>query len=219
MRPDERAELAAEYALGTLPGDERRAADELMKNDPEFAAEVRNWERRLLPLAAEVPTVMPRPELRARILEAIDPPGQIIALRRQVTRWRGLAAAATALAACLAAAVIWTAQPQPSGRYVAVLQPEGQGAAFLASVDVANGTISVRRVQAEPQAGKSFELWAVGDGRSEPESLGLIDEGLSRAVRLTPGTILAVSLEPAGGSPTGAPTGPVLYTGSLVKTE
>jgi anti-sigma-K factor RskA len=74
-------------------------------------------------------------------------------------------------------------------------------------------------VQAEAPAGKSYELWAIGDGRKQPESLGIIDKDVQRNVAISPGTILAVSLEPAGGSPTGQPTGPVVYTGKLVPTQ
>ena len=103
------------------------------------------------------------------------------------------------------------------------MQSEGPGPAFVAAVDLSAGTISVRRVGAEPQAGKSYEVWAVGGGRDKPQSLGVIDASLkipqSRFGTLAPDTVLAISLEPEGGSPTGQPTGPVLYTGTLVATE
>ena len=77
------------------------------------------------------------------------------------------------------------------------------------------------------EAGKTYELWAVGGGRAAPQSLGVIDaslkiptEYLGKVDPATLGeTVFAISLEPQGGSPTGAPTGPVLYTGKLVATE
>jgi anti-sigma-K factor RskA len=219
MQPDEIEETAAEFVLGTLSEAERREAEALLEQDGEFARAVRRWENRLLPLASTAAPAEPPARLRGRIMEAIGRGGEIVRLRRQVAVWRGLAAAGGALAAALAATVLWLAAPGEDMRYVAVLQPENQGPAFIASIDLTAGTISVRRVQAEAPAGKSYELWAIGDGRKQPESLGIIDKDVQRNVAISPGTILAVSLEPAGGSPTGQPTGPVVYTGKLVPTQ
>ena len=72
---------------------------------------------------------------------------------------------------------------------------------------------------ARPQSGKSFELWALPDNGGAPVSLGLmpesgrLDRELTDAQRaaLRGASKVAVSLEPTGGSPTGAPTGPVLF--------
>lgn len=218
MLPEELEELAAEMALGSLSGQELVNARELFTVDPQFAAAVRRWDDMLFPLTSMTKDVPPPPHVRARIMNAIGG-GEVIKLQRQLSRWKMFSGVSSALAAALAALVIWTAQPEKPARYVAVLQPETQGPAFIATVDVASGMISVRRVQAESQAGKSYELWAVGDGRDKPQSLGLIDDGLTSSVKVSPATILAVSLEPAGGSPTGQPTGPVLFQGKLVKTE
>ena len=114
--------------------------------------------------------------------------------------------------------------PRPA-QYVAVLQKDAASPAFLLSVDLDRGTFTVRTVGAERQAGKSYELWLVSDRFPAPRSLGLIgDSGFTVEPRLAsydPATInsatYAVSLEPQGGSPTGAPTGPVLYAGKLVQ--
>ena len=86
---------------------------------------------------------------------------------------------------------------------------------------------TVRTVGAQPQPGKSYELWAVGGGRDKPQSLGVIDASFripaSKLGKIDPAvlndTLFAVSLEPEGGSPTGQATGPVLFTGKLVATE
>ena len=219
MLPEELEELASEYVLGTLDAAEREEAKALLRSDRNFAVAVRRWERRLVPLAAEVKPVTPPEYMRRRILGAIGGGAEVIRLKRQVNVWRGLSLMTGALAAALTAFMIWNAKPSEQGRYVAVLQPDSQGPAFIATVDVASGAITVRRVLAEAQAGKSYELWAVGGGRAQPESLGLIDGDVKTQAMLSPDTVLAVSLEPAGGSPTGQPTGPVLYTGKLVATE
>jgi anti-sigma-K factor RskA len=73
-------------------------------------------------------------------------------------------------------------------------------------------------VEVTLQADRALELWAVPPSGA-PRSLGLIAGNAATVVRrdkLLDGTAaLAVSLEPSGGSPTGAPTGPVLYVGKL----
>lgn len=228
--------LAGEYALGTLDAGERLEAHNLMQRDPAFAASVRTWEGRLAAFSAGVKTLRPPNHVRGAVLRRIAGESRrredVVGLRRQMKLWRGTAVTTGVLASGLAAAlaaflIIEPTTPPSQGRYVAVLQTEGPGPAFVATIDVGAGTVSVRRVAAEPQPGKSYELWAVGGGRDKPRSLGLIDAGARiDAARLgqadsaaLAATVFAVSLEPQGGSPTGQPTGPVLFKGKLVATE
>ena len=67
-------------------------------------------------------------------------------------------------------------------------------------------------------AAKALELWAVPT-QGAPRSLGLVspERGATvlRAGLLQGTAAFAVSLEPAGGSPTGAPTGPILSVGKV----
>jgi anti-sigma-K factor RskA len=114
--------------------------------------------------------------------------------------------------------------PRPA-QYVAVLQRDAASPAFLLTFDLDKRTLTVRTVRAERQPGKAYELWLVSDRFQSPRSLGLIgnEEFTQRpqlanydAVTINRATY-AVSLEPEGGSPTGAPTGPVLYTGKLLQ--
>ena len=230
---DDSVALAGEYVLGTLTVSERAEAETRIDRESAFAALVLAWERHFAPLAAAVAPLQPPAHLRRRILEAIGgsgvSAGNVVQLRRQLNLWRGFTVGAAALAAALAAVIlVRPPAPQvPGGKYVAVLQPEGPGPAFVATIDLASGTVSALRIGAEPQAGKSYELWAVGGGRDKPQSLGLVDASLKipadKLGKVDPATlretIFAVSLEPQGGSPTGQPTGPVLYTGKLVATE
>src|SRR5687767_11202980 len=73
-------------------------------------------------------------------------------------------------------------------------------------------------------AANSYELWMLPEGRA-PVSLGLLPGTGNAALPLDAEALavlaqtmtLAVSLEPAGGSPTGAPTGPVLFTAPLLR--
>lgn len=111
-------------------------------------------------------------------------------------------------------------------QYVALLQTDGTSPAFILTVDAATKTFTVRRVGAEQQAGKSYELWIVSDRLQRPRSLGVIggDEFTTRAALAAydPDTVnqatYAVTVEPEGGSPTGVATGPIVFTGKLIET-
>jgi anti-sigma-K factor RskA len=114
----------------------------------------------------------------------------------------------------------------PSGQYVAVLQQDGNSPAFILTVDAATRNFTVRRVGATEEPGKSFELWLISDKLSQPRSLGVIgaDEFTERPVlsSFDAATIndatYAVTVEPAGGSPTGAPTSAPIFSGKLIES-
>jgi anti-sigma-K factor RskA len=225
---DELDALAGEYVLGTLGADERRAAEARLAADPAFEAAVAAWENRLQPLADALPAVEPPDGVLDRVLSRIDgvhgAGGEnVVHLRRALQRWRLTAAATAAAAAMLAGVVLLdlTAPPVRQSEYVAVLTSEGAAPKFVASVNLDKGTISLRRVVTEAvPADKSYELWAIEPGQA-PKSMGLVEQAsvtmpLDHAMDdLT----LAISLEPKGGSTTGAPTGPVIFSGTLVPTE
>ena len=223
--------LAGEYVLGTLSAAERLEAQTLLSQNSDFAAAVDLWMLRLTPLLLAARSIAPSAQLRERILASIgtaSPSGNVVDLAKRISVWRGVSLVASAIAAALAIFILFKPAPEVvPGNYVAVLQPEGPGAAFVASINVKDGTISVKRLGSQAQAGKTYELWAVGGGREKPQSLGVIDASLkipaSQLGKVDPATlnetVFAISLEPQGGSPTGAPTGPVLYTGKLVVTE
>ncbi len=123
------------------------------------------------------------------------------------------------------------ARPEGGGRaqqdrLVAVLQQQPTAPAFLLTVDTLNRTLVVRRVSATPETSRSYELWLIPNRSTTPRSLGVVgnDEFTQRTL---PGNVdldtlrsatYAVSLEPSGGSPSGAPTGPVLFTGKAVES-
>jgi anti-sigma-K factor RskA len=166
---------------------------------------------------------------------------QIIDLSQRMRRWRGIATMTAAAAAGLAlfiAADIYRPDLLPSqlrrapvqvaaapaGQFVAVLQRDAASPAFIMTVDIDTKAFTVRRVSAEAEAGKSFELWLVHDRFPAPRSLGVIgDTEFTRAAlaAFDQDTInaatYAVTVEPQGGSPTGAATGPIVFTGKLVE--
>lgn len=224
------AELrAAEYVLGTLDASARTAVERQAAADPAARARLQGWERRLAPLTGAVPAVDPPARVRAAVLRSLpgagptDPeaadigPDRVATLRRQVVRWRLAAAGAGLLAAGLALFVALGGPRPEAGRYLAVVQGGGALPALIVRVDTGAGTAQVRPVGAQAPAGHSLQLWYVG--AAGPTPLGLVGASPGR-VTLPPGTapdgVIAVSVEPPGGSPSGKPTGPVVYTGKLI---
>ncbi|HEY8564045.1 MAG TPA: anti-sigma factor [Beijerinckiaceae bacterium] len=234
MSEDEREIRAGEYALGTLRGAERAAFERLLAGDPALREKVRLWAERLAPLGAGIAPVVPPPELWSRVEAAIAaPPASAVlpfpdrmgleALRRSRARWRAGAIGAGSLAAALALAFgleRFLAPPAAQGTFIAAVNRGGDLPALLIRVDPRSGTVQVRPVAAETPQGHSLELWSVAAGAA-PRSLGTLDDPAARhslPQGVSPdGLTLAVSVEPKGGSPTGAPTGPVVYSGRLVR--
>ncbi|HEX4408947.1 MAG TPA: anti-sigma factor [Xanthobacteraceae bacterium] len=200
----------------------------------------------LLPESTEAEAVA-APELEPVPTVAQESRGaDVIQLQRGVRRWRGFTAAMTAIAAVLAAFIVvsqvkpellpnWrhapgavttaAKPPAPGDRFVAVLQQEPTAPAFLLTVNPESRSLTVRRISAGPESGRSYELWLVAKAQA-PRSLGLVgsDEFTTRPIPANfdvdamRGAAYAVSLEPAGGSPSGAPTGPILFTGKMVES-
>ncbi len=156
------------------------------------------------------------------------PSSNVIRLERRLARWRGAAIATGALAAALAIVAVLdrtALPPVPAGqRYVAVVDTGGREPALIAEVDTGTGRITVRSLKAEVPAGHSLELWHVAEGH-QPRSLGILKAGLDvqtiqDALAAGPvNGVIAVTVEPEGGSPSGAPTGPVVYSGQLIPVE
>jgi anti-sigma-K factor RskA len=170
------------------------------------------------------------------------------ALDQNARRWRGLAIAMGAIAVVLAAYVgaaqfapglIATARQTPSQstsaaakrsaapQLVAVLQQEPTPPAFLIMLDSQERTITIRRLTAAPDGGRNYELWMNSAKSPKPVSLGLIGNGEFSSRPIPPNTDIetmltasySVSLEPGGGSPSGAPTGPMLFKGRMIEAS
>ena len=225
--------LAGEYVLGTLDAAERAAVAARRLREPLLNTAIQDWERRLSPLVEAIAPVTPPTGILAKIearISGVDVPpagsATILDLKRRVSRWRTATVVASALAASLAMAigVREFAPKPPSKNLVAVLQKDAASPAFLVSVDIDNRVMTVRPVAAKHEAGKSFELWIIHDSLGAPKSLGVVDEpGAMKKPQLAAfkpdvieGSTYAVTLEPEGGSPSGAPTGPVVFSGKLL---
>lgn len=225
---DERDARAGEYVLGTLDPDERRAAEARMAADPAFRRAVAAWQKRLQPLADAEAPVAPPASLFARIEGRLRSPssesgGNVVALRRSLVRWRISTAVVAAAAASLVAVVVLDrVQAPPQSEFVAVLTaPDGTTPAFVATVDVNSRTIRMVRVASPAPPDKSYELWSIAPNAA-PRSLGVIEQAsLRRVIGEAPSKdiTLAVTLERKGGSPTGAPQGPLVFKGTLLPAQ
>ena len=223
---DDLEALAAEYVVGTLDIDERRAAVERLAVDPAFRAMVAAWEKRLQPLADAAKPLPPNTHLFDGILSRIATTspaaaagGNVVALRRSITRWRIGAAVAAAAAAVLLAVVVIDRTQTPQTEFVAMLTSDGKAPAFVVTVDTVKSTLSIRRVADAAPADKSYELWAVQPG-ADPKSLGVIEQATyTRPLPYQANElVLAVSLEQKGGSVSGKP-GEVVFSGPLLKSQ
>jgi anti-sigma-K factor RskA len=232
-RPDRAARLdglAAEFALGTLPGRVRRRLARAARADPIVAAAIAEWEFRLGVLAEAVPGITPPPlvweGIRSRL--GLAPPAGAApagpAPRWASLRiWQGLALASFAVAFALAVTVFAPRGEAPQDVIVVVLAGPDAKPVLVASAERGTRWLTVKPLApVNLEAGRALELWALPEGAA-PRSLGLIPAaGIARVALPAPAgtalrdvSALAVSLEPAGGSPSGKPTGPVLYTGGV----
>ncbi len=230
-RPRLADRLAAEYVAGSLRGPARRRLEQLLPAHPTLRAAVRRWEAGLMPLTGSVLPQTPSAEVWKRIVARISgaaaPEAPAPAWLSTLAFWRSLSMFAGVVALSL---LVLFANPQPSQPPIIVVlnstapPTDAPGAvtpaSFVASISGDGKAIVTQPlIGVSVQADRALELWAV-PGKGAPRSLGLISaSGASvfKKSKLPAGTAaLAVSLEPPGGSTTGAPTGPVLYVGKLV---
>jgi len=227
-RDPERADvLAAQYVLGTLRGRARDRFARLLRTERRLADAVNAWEERLLPLSESIPPVEPPARVWAHIRSRIQGGPPVIeepaSIWADLRLWRGLTLAAFATALALAIVLLSPLPERPEQTLVAVLAGQDARPVLIASVDRTGRTLRVKPVAPlQLEADRALELWALPQGGA-PRSLGLISpSGVVQIPLAGPADTalaqvpaLAVSLEPRGGSPTGLPTGPVLYSGPI----
>lgn len=211
--------LAGEYVLGLLDTAGMRALEARAAEEPALAAEIAFWEDRLAPLGQMIEPVTPPPVLWSRLALATGIGGD--GRRKSPRLWQGTTVAALAIAAGFAF-LAFLPRPEtvdaPGPQFIAALAPLATPVPFIAQAR-ADGSIAVTRVaNVTPGPGRSYELWALAKGASRPVSLGVLQPGgqtIHPPDRPLLDTQLLVSDEPSGGSPTGLPTGAVLFGGAL----
>lgn len=223
--PDAPDVMAAELALGLLDGDERAVALRRQLAEPDFAREVERWHAHFAHLFAAIPGIAPSPDLERRIAARIDGRGG----SSPSGWWRPVAIASSLAAASLLGVLlirpeavtpppVTIAAPAP---LIAAFSLPGREAPVAAVYDPRLGQVKMAGSIDVP-AGRDAQLWAIV-GKDPPKPLGVfrVSGGAiaadARTDAIAPGTTLAISIEPVGGSPTGLPTGPVIATATVAR--
>ena len=233
MSSPETQRLAADYVLGTLRAPGRREVQQRLPHDAELREAVAFWEARLQPLTGLVTPAEPSSAVWQRIETSLLPhrqpvpaPARPNAWRRwwdNVALWRGVALAGVAAATFLAVAPP-VGLRQPEARFMVVLVAPNQtapGWVVQTSADRRLRLVPLTATDVPEQ--RSLQFWTKADGWSAPLSLGLVQPGkplevpLDKLPPLQPNQLFEITLEPDQGSPTGRPTGPILYIGRSVQ--
>lgn len=237
--------IAAQYVLGVLSASARERVQTRMLREPELRDLVHGWERKLNPLSGLIKPETVPPHVWQMIDAQINHRVQAVATPATVpsntptapandTSWKLWTGFSSAIAASLALFVILRPEPTPQVittppvvvqqviRDLAVLSSSDNTPAWIVRQQD-NQLVLVDLSAATVPSDRDLELWSI-QGSAAPRSLGLIkvEDGqakLSQVQRelISKDSVLAISLEPTGGSPTGAPTGAVLYTGKIVR--
>lgn len=211
--------IAAEYVLGTLAGGARRRFERQLGRDPFAARRVRAWEDRLVTLALRLAPVAPDPAVWEGVLRRIGDTGR-------ASGWRRLAAVLGVVAVLGFGWAIWDQLRPREPQATALVATEAGAALWRVAIAADGESLDVETAgDVSYPDDRSRELWAL-PADAAPVSLGLmpatgrvrlaLDDRQRAALALAAN--VAVSDEPAGGSPTGAPTGAVLYVAPLSRT-
>lgn len=237
-KPALREQLAAEYVLGTLRGGARRRFESWLERDAALRAAVAAWQGRLAPLAE-----LGRPvEAPARVWDGIERRLGFVAAaavpaapapwwrfwQSEAARpWAGIALGAVAAALVLAVLLVARAPGLDVGappQQIAALTDEAAHTALVVTADARRKRLDVRVARGlRVPDDRTLQLWAI-DRAGKPRSLGILPDNRAADLALDARAtgpdvmLLAVSLEPKGGSPDpNGPTGPVLYKGAWTR--
>jgi anti-sigma-K factor RskA len=218
--------LVAEYALDLLEGSERAALARRIATEPALAADLKFWRHRLALMDTEFAEVAAPGTVLARVEARLfgSTPASAGGWWNSLALWRGLAGAAAAVAVIAIGFNImqprFDAQTAATQLVAALQAQEGSGVEFVAFYDTGTQTVRLLGLQGAAVPDKDYELWYIR-GDEPAVSMGVIpvdqrtEIPLDTAARakISEGTILAVTLEQKGGSPTGVAQGPIVAVG------
>ena len=218
-RADLLEQLAGAYVVGTLRGSPRARFERLSAGSEAVRAALRRWEDRFMPLLPALAPVIPSERVWEQICRRLN--SQAVPATRRAAPWRWALAGALALSLVVGISIRMLNPPLQT---VAALGQDRSHPLWDVSRSANSNALTIRalqNVQSNPQL--AYELWALPRNGKPPVSLGLlprsgsIERVLTAAQRaaLLSSNRVAVSLEPAGGSPTGSPTGPVLFVADV----
>lgn len=214
--------LAGEYVLGLLDERDSAEVERRLAHDRDLGASIAHWRRRFDELDATAPALAPSPELWPTIERAIAAPAPAAKLPfdlwRSLTFWRGAALAAAMGCLFLAIGLVLQGQrPQPVVIAVLEAQDSTPGAIVEAYADGSIRLVPLTDIPV-PQ-GRALQVWTLWDRDTGPVPLGVLDRARNTMLNVAgqpvprPQQLYEITLEPATGSPTGRPTGPILYKG------
>lgn len=231
MMPRDRGTLAADFALGTLDGTALAKAERLMAADTDFAREVEQWRLRLADFDRTAEVMAPPESLWTQIESGIArpnsaarAPGFFTTLWNNLPAWRviGLAAAGAAVALSIGLGfAVREAQRTPA--MIAVLV-DGDKAGAVVHVFNDGRAVLVPLTGIPVPPDRSLQVWTLPSRERGPVSVGLMEQVRTLALSLkdvpapSANQLFEITLEPKGGSPTGRPTGPILYKGLTAPT-
>jgi len=216
--------LCGEYLLGTLRGAARRRFEVCLRAEPLVAQRLRHWEATIMPRYSErIEEPAPRHVWR-RLERDLELSKFRLAWHQRVGTWKALAAIASA-ALIVVVLVAVESRPGSAPSLVEIAQlSDKEGGTHVSAQLSRDGRILALKANRPVLAGpnQSYELWLIPSAGAAPVSvavLGSLDASLpltpERFAQLRPGVTLAISTEPAGGSPTGQPTGAVILVGRV----
>ncbi|MEL0646051.1 anti-sigma factor [Pseudoalteromonas agarivorans] len=221
-KPELLDSLAGQYVLGTLTGLARKRFQRLMLTSSKAREATSMWEQNLNNLASAITPQIPNDEVWVQIMQRIEnkPQPSKTVVHTKPSIWRTWSFVATAACIILAFLVIQPTTSIKQTQQVALVQNQDKQSLWF--IDVNEQGLSIKASsQLSAQTNKDYELWMILKGQDTPISLGLLpkqgDKLLMKDKRFKASDIalLAVSLEPLGGSPNSLPT-EVLYTTELV---
>lgn len=221
--------LAAEYVMGTLIGQARIRFEHYMLVIPELRDSVELWSQKLDGLNQVIKPVTPPAHVWNKIEQRLGlKPKPKNKFLNSMSFWKLSTAISLSIAIIVVSYLTQLPLTDSQPQYVTILNNQQSQSSWLVSVNLASNTLRVKAVKQQVLAAdKDFELWLLPTAKQPPISMGLIPAKGSRDITLSPqlkkrliATLhnavgMAVSVEPNGGSPTGAPTGAVLYQGKI----
>jgi len=218
--------LAAEYALGTLRGAPRQWLETAAARNATLDTAILRWHGRLATLDQFEAT--PAPEIWLAIERRLGWTPTVVADASSFWQrsgvWKAWSFAATIAAIALVIVILQqtpSVQPQEWRAFAVLESPQQQRMMVLASADLKTLWFTTAQPLAIP-AGKSYQLWWIAPNE-KPVPAGLLPGANGGRIALQVAAAaksqyvaLAISVEPVGGSPTGQPTGAVIFQGKLL---
>jgi len=215
--------LAGEYTLGLLSAEEAAAFEARMVREPELRALYAQWAEDFAGLTDDITSQAPPARVWQQIEAGLFDTRARGSWLRRLTLWGGGLAAAAVLVLAVGLPDLVERGPVPpvDPPYVAQIAAEDGSLVVQAVYDDATGALFVDREAGGAAPGRALELWLIA-GEDAPVSLGVMPQDAQAILRVADdlrgrvaGAVLAISDEPEGGSPTGAPTGDVLAVGPV----